>query len=365
MENELIIPGMVLAVVAVFLLSLLLLPKMRDFIPYLYLNARIAVKEGRLIKPNLYQEMVSAHSVSEVVTLLQGTSYSVALQGVVVEKKGSVESVILDEMALLYGELRNIMPERLKNSFAFLNRLWDVKNIKSAIRGLQEPNRKPNLQPFGELPEEILRRMAESDDQELLLSLLSGTKYAFLKDYFQNEEDPTGWEDLLDKNVLEQSWNEVLSEKQFAVLIPYFAAKIDAKNILLLLRGKNAEIEWNELQKKCIQGGESSSLEKKYEMATNIEELIETFRDMNCYEFLSPSLSDYKNSGELFLLEKALKEYVLKVGRDTSRLHPYGVAPIAGFLARKEVEAENVRLIVKGKDAGFSPEEINEFLIKV
>ena len=66
-----------------------------------------------------------------------------------------------------------------------------------------------------------------------------------------------------------------------------------------------------------------------------------------------------------FAVEKVLDETALAIGRDTAVTQPYGLAPVLGFLARKDVEVRNIRAISRAKEAGLAPEYIRELVLNV
>jgi len=82
----------------VFLLSLPLLvflaKTVQNITPYLYMNARLKAKEGRLISKAQFEDMVSAHSLSDISSLLEGTPYGNEMQGIMINDAETLEDVL-------------------------------------------------------------------------------------------------------------------------------------------------------------------------------------------------------------------------------------------------------------------------------
>ncbi len=134
-SNEFII----IVIGMVFLLSLPLLvflaKTVQNITPYLYMNARLKAKEGRLISKVQLEDMLSAHSLSEITSLLEGTPYGSEMQGLMVSNAETLEEVLQKHRITLYGEIMGMLPAKIRDVFSYLNRELEANTIKSTPEG--------------------------------------------------------------------------------------------------------------------------------------------------------------------------------------------------------------------------------------
>jgi hypothetical protein len=74
-----IIIGLVLALSLPLLIFLT--KSVQNITPYLYMNARLKAKEGKLITRPQLEEMTVSHSLSDISSILEGTVYGSEMQG--------------------------------------------------------------------------------------------------------------------------------------------------------------------------------------------------------------------------------------------------------------------------------------------
>ena len=368
---------MIIVIGMVLILSLPLLifltKSVQNITPYLYMNARLKAKEGRLITRTQLEEMTASHSISDISSILEGTVYGSEMQGSMINSSANLEEMIQTHQANLYNELMGMMPEKIKDVFSYLCQELEVNTIKSLLRDIhaQIPVGHASLKSTsnGELEEEKLKRLSESRNIAEMIPLLEGTSYESLMEtlpgYEQSKKLHT-LESLLDKIVLTNTWKVISSRGDLTLIQDYFAIKIDVLNMKVLLRAKRDRLNWDEIEPFIFPQGHLFNQSKtSYGEEEDIRGLITSMETMPFYNSLMEVLPEYERTHSLLSLEKALDEFLLRTGWDISVKHPFGIAPLMGFLSLKEVEMRNVRALAVAKEANLNHDDIGSLMVNI
>lgn len=360
-----------------FLLSLPLLvflaKTVQNITPYLYMNARLKAKEGRLISKVQLEDMLSAHSLSEIASLLEGTPYGSEMQGLMVSNAETLEEVLQKHRITLYGEIMGMMPAKIRDVFSYLNRELEANTIKSLLRDIhaQIPAEQmgQGMVSTEAFHEETLKRMYESQSIAELVPLLEGTTYEPLVEKLPSYEQTkllSGFESELDKIVLSETWKVISSRDDLSMIHDYFATKIDLMNLKVLLRAKRDRLGWDAIENFLLpQGSLYHHAKTGYGEEEDVRGIINSLETTPFYAALVEVLPEYERTSSLVPLEKVVDEFLLKMGWDISVKNPFGAGPLMGFLSLKEVEMRNVRAIAIAKEAQLDQDTIRSLMVSV
>lgn len=372
-SNEFII----LVIGAVLLLSLplfvFLAKTVQGITPYLYMNARLKAKEGRLISRAQLEDMLSAHSLSELSSLLEGTPYGSEMQGLMISNAETLEEVVRKHRATLYAEIAGMMPAKVRGVFSYLNRELEAGILKSLLRDIhaQKPAEQAGqaLVSTKEFHEETLKRMYESRSIAELLPFLEGTAYAPLMEKLPSYEQTkllNGFESELDKIVLKEAWKAISERNDLSVMHEYCAARIDLMNLKIVLRAKRDRLNWDEISSFLLpQGSLYHQIRTRFGEEDDIRGLIAGLETAPFYAALLEVLPEYDKTSSLVPLEKVVDEFLLRMGRDISVKNPFGAGPLMGFLSLKEAEMRNLRAIAIAKEAQLDHDTIRSLMVSV
>ncbi len=361
----------------VFLLSLPLLvflsKTVQNITPYLYMNARLKAKEGKLITKAQFEDMVAAHSLSEISSLLEGTAYGNEMQGVLINDSEALEEVLKKHRAALYGEIRGMMPAKIKDVFSYLDREGEASTIKGIFRDihgqLATEHETQAIVPTGEFHEETLKRMYESRSVAELLPLLEGTSYEPLMEKlpaYEQTKKLNVFESAMDNLVLTETWKVISSRNDLSQIHTYFATKMDLMNLKILLRAKRDRLSWDEIEKFLLpQGNLFQHAKTSFGEEEDVRGFINSLEGTPFYAPLMEVFPEYEKTSSLVPLEKAVDEFLLRMGWDISVKHPFGVGPLMGFLSLKEAEMRNVRTIAVAKEAQLDQDEIRSLMVSI
>lgn len=368
---------MIIVIGMVLILSLPLLifltKSVQNITPYLYMNARLKAKEGRLITKAQLEEMTASHSISDMSSILESTAYGSDMQGFMINSSANLEEMLQTHRSNLYNELMGMMPEKIKDVFSYLCQELEVNTIKSLLRDIhaQIPvgHTPLKLTSNGELEEEKLKRLSESRNIAEMIPLLEGTSYESLMEtlpgYEQSKKLHT-LESLLDKTILTNTWKAISSRGDLSLIQDYFAIKIDVLNTKVLLRAKRDRLNWDEIENFLFPQGHLFYQSKtSYGEEEDIRGLITSMETMPFYNSLMEVLPEYERTHSLLPLEKGLDEFLLKTGWDISVKHPFGMGPLMGFLSLKEMELRNVRTLAVAKEANLNHDDIRALMVNI
>jgi len=368
---------LIIVIGMVLLLSLPLLifltKTVQNITPYLYMNARLKAKEGKLITKTQLEEMVSAHSLSEISSLLEGTPYGSEMQGLMIHNAETLEEVLQTHQAVLYNEIIAMMPEKIKDAFSHLSQELEVNTIKSLLQDIhaQKSTEQIDLHPIStrELQEETLKRMSESRSIAELVPLLEDTTYEPLIETlpaYEQLKKLNTLTSLLDKIILTNTWKVISSRRDLSLMQEYFVTKIDLLNLKAVLRAKRDRLSWDEIENFLLpQGNLFHQAKTSYGEEEDIRGLISSLETTPFYHSLMETLPEYEQTHSLLLLEKALDEFLLRTGWKISLKHPFGIGPLMGFLSLKEAEMRNVKAVAIAKEAQLDHDEIRSLMVSV
>lgn len=366
---------MIIVIGMVLILSLPLLifltKTVQNITPYLYMNARLKAKEGKFITKSQLEEMVTAHSLTEISSLLEGTPYGSEMQGMMITNPETLEEVLQKHRATLYHEITGMMPKKIKDVFSYLDQELEVNTIKSLLRDIhaKKSTEQIALQPIStrELQEETLKRMSESRTVAELIPLLEGTTYESLMEAlpaYEQSKKLNMFESLLDKITPQNTWKVISSRGDLSLIQDYFATQIDLLNLKVLLRAKRDRLGWDEIETFLLpQGNIFHQAKTSYGEEEDIRGLITSLETTPFYHPLMEVFPEYEKTHSLLPLEKALDEFLLRMGWEISLKHPFGIGPLMGFLSLKEAEMRNVRAIATAKEANMEQDEIRSLMV--
>jgi len=295
------------------------------------------------------------------------------MQGLMINNAETLEEMLQKHQATLYNEIMGMMPKKIKDAFSYLSQELEVNIIKSLLRDIhaQKPTEQISLQLIStqELQEEKLKRMSESRTITEMVPLLESTTYEPLFEAlpaYEQSKRLNLLESLLDKIITQNTWKAISSRRDLSLIQDYFATKIDLLNLKVLLRAKRDRLSWDEIETFLLpQGNIFHQAKISYGEEEDIRGFISSLETMPFYHSLMEVLPEYENTRSLLPLEKALDEFLLRMGWEISLKYPFGIGPLMGFLALKEAEMRNIRAIAIAQEANMDHDEIRLLMVSV
>lgn len=360
---------LVLAVIGAIVVVVTIKPVL-EYYPYMYPNARIRARIGKLFNEKQISEIVEADNLEEVKNYLRGVpEYAAHLE------EYNIEKALNTQLAETHDLVARIAPKDVKDTFEILLTQWDIRNLKSIIiakeTGLTTEETMDLVVPFGEL-KDSLDKILDAKDITEIINALEGTEYAKILEDALPAYQKTGMllplEAALDKNFLGKLVKSVANpaDENTTLLQSYIGTIVDSTNLKMILRAKVDGLKFVDVEPYMISSGYQLRDWKLKELmeSEDVEGVLSGLEGTDYSQVLAEAAPEYSSTGSIAPFEDAIDGNIRKIAKTISRKKPSGIGPIIGFLSRKEVEIRNLKVIVRGKmEKGFSTSMIKEMLV--
>jgi len=360
---------LVLAVIAVIVVISTIKPVL-DMFPYTYPNARVRARKGRLFTEKEFSEIIEAQNLEEVKNYLRGVpDYAKYIDQYPLEK------ALDTQLAETYDLIARITPDNSKETFKFLLKKWDIRNIKSIIiakeAGLSTDQTLELIVPFGELSDK-LDSLIEADTVTEVLNGLEGTEYPKILEDAIPIYNETGLllplEASLDKYLLKNLLRASATpeDDNTNYLHNYIGTMVDVANIKIIIRAKADNLKYDDIEPYMISDGYQVREWKLKELmeAEDIAGVVSGLEGTDYAPMLSDAMTDFTETSSMASFESALDSHVNETAKTISLKNQFGIGPMIGFLSKKEREIKNLKIIARGKrEEGFSSSMIKEMMI--
>jgi len=200
-------------------------------------------------------------------------------------------------------------------------------------------------------------------------SMLEKTPYkAEISEISTKELSSNSLEDALLKNFIKtcEEFME-LSPKCIRLLFSTFLMKFEANCVKTILRAKQAELDVDEAMKYIMPIGrlDEARCRKTLEISENIADVVESLSDMEYGSVLEKAFTVYEEEKIFYLLEVTIDKHVYsKIWRAIGKLGGLD-KKIAKTIIGFEIDAANVKTILRCKTMGIKEDQIRRYLIPI
>ncbi|GAB7093879.1 V-type ATP synthase subunit C [Halolamina litorea] len=338
-----------------------------------YVNARVSARRAKLFDEEDYRKLLRMRP-DEISRYMEESTY----QGPINRLGSRFSGVDLIEYALNAGlaetfdEMLAWADGTLYEQIARYLRKFDAWNVKTAVRGVYadtDPEAiDDDLIRAGEFDDDLLDRLVDAESIDAIVDLLEGTMFgeplAAAADEYEESGTLVALENAIDRAYYENLFEGVTTAGAGpgSAYAEFLQAEIDfrnARNALRLARS-GAEIDPAEY---FIEGGTLFTPEQLSTLSRNRDQLVDVIRESRYGDELSAALDELAEVDSLIGFEQALEGALLEHSRNAAHAHPMSVCPVIAFVLAKEREADNIRAIARGTEAGLDPDEIRAELV--
>jgi V/A-type H+-transporting ATPase subunit C len=324
---------------------------------YLYVSSRLKSLEVKNITRERFEKMIDAKSIGDAVSVLAECEYG---DGTAAAFEGAVnyEQLFISEQKKVYDLIAEISPNpAILTFFKYQN---DCHNLKSIIKS-EFMNREPDaiLIDLGSVDTST----AKTDARERTFAGFAKSMAAGADDAigaYSKNKDPMMIDIIIDKACF-ADMVEIAEESGCEFLTGLVRRKIDLANIMITIRIARMKNTPDLLRKTLISGG---NLDEIF-----FTEAFDPQQENKLYDALKyqkySAISDFSeaNQGQAPLsgLEKLCEEIYFAAIKE-ARFIPYGAEVVIGYIASKELEIKNARIVMCGKETSLSGDVIRERL---
>jgi V/A-type H+-transporting ATPase subunit C len=320
---------------------------------YLGVSAYVRAMENSLLTQEQFEQLITARSYDEEVKLLQSFGYS--------ELEPKHPEAIDADLTLVRAEALEELGAALPNPGVLdvFRIKYDYHNIKAMLKA-EVMNVSPGamLADLGRVSVEELFVAQRENDGSNLPGLLASAVYVG-REVLSKTRDPQLFDVAVDKWYF-RDLLETAERSGSAFLTGYVRLQIDAANLRTLVRtlrmGKNEDF----LRGVLFKGGEITTEELLRVSAGRGAGLAELFAP-TALAAAAEEGAGLLHGGAVTDFEKLCDDAQTAYLED-ARLIPFGEAPVLAYLAARETEYTNLRIVLMGRMAGVPAEVIRSRL---
>lgn len=311
---------------------------------YIYAGARIKTLENNLLSEIQLERLISSPSLTETNKALQDTFLAPYLEN------NNLSDALEKNIAETRELLESISPDRDVLDILWLK--YDWHNLKTIIKG-----KKINW-----TDEEILNQCFFSGEYqpEKILKLYSENKLGLINEFFkqaikesENIDDSLQISHILNKYYF-LNIEDVAQKSKNDFAIDFVTLLADIYNLKTALRCLKIRPEEMKVAFVPVGNFKLSDLEEE-----NL--ILENFRKIGKEKIWQPALEEYKKDGSFLFLKKASEEHIMLYLKDKS-FNAFSPASLFAFFSAKKNNIQIIQMVIEGKNAGLSEEEIRTSL---
>ena len=338
---------------------------------YPYVTARVRARRAALIPQEMYSRILQME-IPEIARFLGEREYKAEMLALGARYSGVdlIEMATSQNLTKTYNDIYNFCEGQLRAVVGrYLDR-YDLQNIKTIVRakiyGASAEEVEEDLVPAGSFPIEFLRQLVEAPNLDDIFRQLEGTIYAQalvgLGERASVVTQWSAWEDRVSRIYYADLLQSVPPATEANRLMREFIEReIDIVNLKTLLRVWAAKATFN--REIFLPGGYETTEEELNEMVgLDKAALVARLSEYSFYPEIAGELERVEATGVGALLRKVEKVHLTEASR-YSHLHALSILPILDYIVRKDREAQNIRLIARGKESRLSTDVIRELLV--
>lgn len=333
---------------------------------YAYLNARVQAMRGRLLPQETYVKLLQME-IPQIARFLGETEYKSEIEQLGKRYRGVdlVEYALNQNLATTLHGLIGKAQYELKDLLELYLRRYDQENITTILRGklsgVPPEEVREAIIPAGSLRLEQLHALIDASYEDTL-ELLRRMGRGYIVDLLTDRPLPEV-EDMMRRHYFEELLKATEGGgKSNEMLRRFVRTEIDFRNLNNLLRLKRDAESPEHIMEYMIDDG--LTLSERHLRSLAAMELPAIVREMGTLQYFRHTMDSLENASDsLVAFEAALTREELRHTSKEARVNPLSILVALSYILAKQVEVDNVRSIVRGKEGGLPVEIIRRMLV--
>ncbi|MEE0741107.1 MAG: V-type ATPase subunit [Emergencia sp.] len=327
----------------------------RKYDEYTFVDAYVGSYVKNLMTWQDMMRVVACKDLDTAETMLQEFGYGEVKEA----HRGDIEWFIRREQNKLYYLIYDTLPSRKELAMCILP--FDYHNVKVCLKA----------EFLGITPSEDLLVSTSDTDWKRIVAMVRDRNYTFMHpimknaieeavDIFGRGGDPQEIDIIMDKACYRQML-ETAEESEEEFLITMTKLQIDVNNLKTFVRLREIGKPWSFFKKVFLEGGHISEsfFISCYEEPYN--QVADRLAPYGFKEAMAEGGRQIAETGEFYLFEKLCADRMMDYNKN-AKYETFGIVPVAGYWYAKEIEIDNLRIILTGILIGSTPEQISEKL---
>ena len=314
---------------------------------YLAISTRIRAMENGLLSRERMEQLLEARTDEDAAKLLQESGYG----DLDASRPEALDAALSDVRAETFRDLADGAPDT--RYLDFFRVRYDYHNAKAVVKAAALGTNPGAM--FSGLGRVSAEELAAAEPDSLPGQL--GPAIAEAREILETTRDPQLSDIALDRRMY-ADLQDIADETGSAFLQGYVRLMVDAENLRALDRtlrmGRNADF----LKGVLLDGGELDA--DSILTVANGGNLVELYAPTPLADAAEAGAEAVKGAG-LTAFEKLCDDAVMDY-LSGARFVPFGDAPLVAYLAAKETEYTNLRILLLGRAAGLSADVIRSRL---
>jgi len=342
---------------------------------YAYVVARVKSKKSKLLKKEQYAKMLNMN-LSEIALFMEESEYKKEIDEISLQYSGMdlIEIALYKNLANTYNSILSYSKGELKQVLSLYLARWDKNNMKMIVRvaasSIKNEKAINYIIPAGYYPIEFWKEAIKSKTLEDALEYFTKTDYKkVIEEWKKTNNKIEGihiLEDMIDKYYYEKIILQHLPEDvpQIKIIKNYFQKEIDHINLFTLLRCKRFDLGIEEFQSSLIKGGKDFSIKELAKIyAQPLRDIIDYITKFSYYNGIKQMLEELVKNEDIPKIIRALEQWYYQKEEKSVANFPLSPLPIYSYMTQKFIEVENIRIIARGIEKGFTKKEIEEIML--
>jgi V/A-type H+-transporting ATPase subunit C len=342
---------------------------------YAYVVARVKSKKSKLLKKEQYAKMLNMN-LSEIALFMEESEYKKEIDENSLQYSGMdlIEIALYKNLANTYNSILSYSKGELKQVLSLYLARWDKNNMKMIVRVASSTVKNEKsinyIIPAGYYPMEFWKEAIKNQTLEDALEYFTKTDYKkVIEEWKKTTNKIEGihiLEDMIDKYYYEKIVLPNIPDDipQREIIKNYFQKEIDHLNLFTMLRCKRFDLSIEEFQSSLINGGKDFSIKELAKIyAQPLRDIIDYVTKFSYYNGIKPMLEEAVKNEDIPKITRVLEQWYYQKEEKTGVNTPLSPLPVYNYMTQKFIEVENIRIISRGIEKGFSKKEIEEIML--
>ena len=308
-------------------------------------------------KPALFRVAASSGFLEACTMLTQNSDYDFSKA----ETLPDAEQVLDKGLEDLYAYVYSVTPHDIVVDI--LSTRYDYSNLSSALKASCLQEESPHFMLASPIPAEEFEAFADPKndlfESRLPSHLLNGGLDA--RALYEETESASVVKTYLDRQMY--GWMLALAESLGNdFIVNYIKACIDFYNISVLIEQRIYSKQRSFLEPFFVQGGRIPAENISSKFSRSAPAVIPSYYHKYFGEALQQEVSRWEKKSDPKKLHLLLSKLLFSMTEKVDYIS-YGVEVVFAYILSREEEIQTIRLLLRGKKKGTSPEEIKEDII--